>query len=257
MQYVYEPKTIYHGSNKDPPRTSPSFWGWVPPLYRSNEQDLFYKIGLDAITFLRFLGLMKWFFTLTAIVVCSILIPLDYLYTISTNPPLHDFFSSLTIRDIHGPRLYAHIACEYFITMLLMVFLYNYWITTYHLRQQWFRSPEYQDAFYARTLMITNIPPKYRSEEGLWKILQGMELKSQVTSVYIGKTAGMLPDLIEKYNQNILEFEKVIARHTKKDPHIETRPSISVGGFCGFGGTRKDAITHYRFVLPNACLRFD
>ena len=191
---------------------------------------------------------MKWFFTLTAIIACGMLIPLNFLYTISTNPPFHDFFSSLTIRDVYGPRLYAHIGCEYFMTVLLMVLLYNHWIAIYHLRQQWFRSPEYQNAFYARTLLLSNIPPKYRSEAGLWKIFQGMELKYQVTSVHIGKTVGMLPDLIEKHNRNILELEEVIVRHTKKDLQGETRPTIRVGGCCGFGGRRKDAITHCRYV---------
>ena len=149
---------------------------------------------------------------------------------------------------MHGARLYAHIGCVYIITLALMVLLYFHWIEMYRLRKQWFRSKEYQNAFYARTLLITDIPPKYRSEEGLWKIFQGMELKLQVTSVHIGKAVGMLPHLIEKHNQNVREFEIVLTRHMKKDSRGEKRPTIRIGGFCGFGGTRNDAIKHYTYV---------
>lgn len=191
---------------------------------------------------------MRWFFTLTSIVTCGSLIPLDRLSTVSTNPPLYNFLTSLTIRDVHGARLYAHIGCVYIITLALMVLLYFHWLEMYRLRKQWFGSREYQNAFYARTLLITNIPPKYRSEGGLWKIFQGMELKTQVTSVHIGKVVGMLPDLVEKHNQNVREFESLLVRHMKKNPRGEKKPTIRIGGFCGCGGTRKDAIKHYTYV---------
>lgn len=195
---------------------------------------------------------MRLFFTLTAVISCGALIPLDRLYTVSSNPPLFDLLSSFTIRDVKGNRLYAHIASEYVITFLLFTLLYHHWVEMYRLRQEWFRSPDYQNAFYARTLMITNIPPKYRSEQGLWKIFQGMELKNQVTSVHIGKAVGMLPELVETHNKNVEEFEQVIAKHLKKDPRGKTKPTVRVGGCCGIGGRRKDAIKLHVFVLPSS-----
>jgi len=191
---------------------------------------------------------MRWLFTLTAIVTCGALVPLNRRYTVSTNPPLSNFLTSLTIRDVHGARLYVHIGCVYIVTLILMVLLYFHWFEMYRLRKQWFRSREYQNAFYARTLLITNIPSKYRSEEGLWKIFQGMELKTQVTSVHIGKAVGMLPDLVEKHNQNVREFESLLVRHMKKNLRGDKKPTIRIGGFCGCGGTRKDAIKHYTYV---------
>ena len=97
--------------------------------------------------------------------------------------------------------------------------------------------------------MVTNIPPKYRSEAGLWKIFQGMELRHQVTSVHIGKAVGMLPDLVESHNKNVEEFEQIIVRHLKSDPLGKTKPTIRVGGCCGLGGRRKDAIELHVFVF--------
>jgi hypothetical protein len=219
------------------------------PVFRTSEEDLVNRIGLDAVAFLRFLRLMRFLFTLTAVITCGVLIPLDRLYTVASNPPLYDLLSSFTIRDVKGDHLYGHIASEYCITFLLFSLLYHHWIEMYHLRQQWFRSPEYQNAFYARTLMITNIPPKYRSEEGLWKIFQGMELIHQVTSVHIGKAVGMLPELIETHNKNVEEFEQVIVSHLKKDPHGKRKSTVGVGGCCGLGGRRIDVIKLHTFVF--------
>ena len=199
---------------------------------------------------------MRLFFTLTAVITCGVLIPLDRVYTVASNPPLYDLLSSFTIRDVKGDHLYAHIASEYCITFLLFSLLHHHWIGIYHLRQQWFRSSDYQNAFYARTLMITNIPPKYRSEEGLWKIFQGMELKHQVTSVHIGKAVGMLPGLVETHNMNIEKFEQVIVRHLKKDPRGKTKPTIRAGGCCGFGGRPIDVIKLHTFVFLLAKLHF-
>ncbi|KAF9529707.1 hypothetical protein CPB83DRAFT_248554 [Crepidotus variabilis] len=239
---VYEPKTTYHAQDKQPPRISSSFFGWISPLLYNHERHLFPTLGLDAIAFLRFLHLMRWLFTATALVSCALLIPLDLGYTITNNPPQHDILSSLTIRDVQGPKLYAHIGCLYFITLLLMVLVYYHWRAMYRLRHQWLHSPEYQHAFYSRTLLVTNIPPKYRSEDGLWRIFDGMNLPYQVTSVHIGKNVGNLPQLVKEHNKNVQDLEGVLVKHSKDDPYFQERPTVKVGGVLGFGGTHEDAV---------------
>lgn len=179
-----------------------------------------------------------------AIVCCGVLIPLDVIYTNVNNPPQHDILSGFTIRDVEGAYLYAHIGCLYFITFLLMALIYYHWRAMYYLRQEWFQSAEYQHAFYARTLLVTNIPPRYRSEEGLWRIFEGMNLPYQVTSVHIGKNVGQLPQLVREHNDNVEGFEKLLVKHGKHDPGFQERPTIKVGGF-GFLGlceTRQDAV---------------
>ncbi|KAJ3514492.1 hypothetical protein NLJ89_g2352 [Agrocybe chaxingu] len=246
---VYQPKVTYHGTDKDPPRISESFCGWIPPLLHNHEPELLEKIGLDAVAFLRFLHLMRWLFTLTAVVACGLLIPLDFLYTLSAQPEQYDLLSAMTIRDVEGVRLYAHIGLVYFITLLLMLLVYHHWHAMYRLRNNWFASPEYQYAFYARALCITNIPRRSRSNEGLWKIFGRMKLPYRVTSVHIGRQVGALPDLINEHNEVVQELEEIFARQVRDDGH---RPRIRIGGCCGIGGRWQDAIKFYTSKLKQS-----
>ncbi len=62
-----------------------------------------------------------------------------------------DILSILTIRDVKGSSLYATIAASYLITALVIILVYIYWRKMVQLRKDWFRSPEYQNSFYART----------------------------------------------------------------------------------------------------------
>jgi len=235
----------YHAPDKKPPRISSSFCGWIPPLCRNREPELFNRIGLDAIAFLRFLHLMRWLFTLTALVGCGALIPIDFMYTLSNKPAEYDLLSAMTIRDVHGVRLYAHIGLTYLITLLLILLVNHHWYAMYRLRQKWFRTPEYQNAFYPRTLLVTHIPPRFQSDQGLQKIFTGMKLPYQVNSVHIGRHVGALPELVERHNDTVKEFEDILAKHAKKDPSGETRPMIRVGGICGLGGRKQDATKYY------------
>lgn len=245
MQITYEPKLKYHATDKRPPYISESFCGWIPPLLHNHEPELFHKIGLDAVVFLRFLHLLRWFFTLTCLIACGALIPLDFLYTLSVKPPHYDLLSAMTIRDVQGVRLYAHIGATYLFTFLLMLLVHHHWHAIYRLRNHWFRSAEYQRQFHVRTLCITNIPPRRQSDAGLYKIFTAMQLPYPVTSVRIGMHVGALPHLIERHNNAVLQLEEVVAKYANEDEPTRQRPTIVVGGFCGLGGTRTDAIKYY------------
>ena len=253
-QIVYEPKTKYHATDKRPPRISSSFFGWIPPLLRHHEPELLSKIGLDAVAFLKFLHLLRWIFTLTALVGCGALIPIDLLYTLSVKPPQFDILSAMSIQFVQGGRLYAHIAATYLFTVFLMILVYSHWRSMYQLRNEWFRSPEYQHLFYARTLCITNIPPKLQSDAGLWKIFDALQLPYQVTSVHIGRRAGALPGLIAEHDSAVLGLEQVLAEYEEADKLTSERPILVLGGFWGIGGRSVDAVEYYTYDNPSLLL---
>jgi len=237
----------YHAPDKSPPHMSDSFCGWIPPLIHNHEHDLFDKIGLDAVAFLRFLHLLRWIFTFTALTTCGGLIPLDFLYTVSVNPQ-NDFLSAMTIRDVRGVRLFAHIGSTYLITLFIALLVHHHWLAMYRLRNQWFRSPEYQNLFHARTLCITNIPERHRSDTGLHRIFIGMQLPYPVTSVHIGRSVGHLPELIKRHNETVKELEILVLKHMNGGDLETYRPTIRVGGCCGMGARRVDAIKFYTYV---------
>ncbi|TFK44887.1 hypothetical protein BDQ12DRAFT_702212 [Crucibulum laeve] len=246
---IYEPKVKYHLGNKAPPRISSSFFGWLPPVLFTKEPELLDKVGLDAVAFLRFLRLMRWLFTLTALLACGVLIPVNYLYTISHRPKYFDILSAMTIKDVKGVRLYTHVAITYIITIFVVVLVYFHWCAMLRLRKEWFASPEYIQSFYGRTLSIRHVPRKYQSDEGLRAIMDGTHMPYPATSVHIGRKVGKLPDLIEYHNNTVKELEEILVKYLKGGKIGKHRPTIRIGGCCGLGGMKKDAIDFYTAKL--------
>ncbi|KAJ7106052.1 hypothetical protein C8R43DRAFT_1243881 [Mycena crocata] len=231
---VYEPKVKYHVGDKAPPRISDKFCGWLPPLIHTKEPELLDKIGLDAVAFLRFLRLLRGAFLAIAVLTCSVLIPINYLM--------------LTIRDLKGNGLYAHVAVSYLITIIVIGFIYVHGRAMVKLRNEWFKSPEYIESFYARTLSITNVPNNLQHDTGLIEVV-GKSSPYPITSVHMARRVGDLPQLIEYHNQTVRDFEAVLVRYLKGGVHNKSRPVIVFGGICGVGGVRKDAIEYYTHKL--------
>lgn len=70
---------------------------------------------------------------------------------------------------------------------MVLGFVWWHWREMVRLRHQWFRSEEYNKSFYARTLMITHVPKKIQSDEGLKTLLQTIQMPYPTTAVHIGK----------------------------------------------------------------------
>ncbi|KAJ7072663.1 hypothetical protein C8F01DRAFT_1104858 [Mycena amicta] len=243
---IYEPKVKYHvGDTKRPPRIDDSILGWLPPLIHTKEPELVDKIGLDAAAFLRFGRLMRWLFTAVAGVSCGILLPINIVFNLKNDVQGRDILSVLTIRDVSGNVLFAHVAVSYLITFIIMFFVYIHWRQMVILRRAWFRSPEYLGAFFARTLSVRHVSKSYQSDEGLKQIFDSVRVPYPTTSVHIGRKVGKLPELIEFHNQTVRELETYLVQYLKGGVLGRKRPTIRIGGSCGCGGTKKDAIEYY------------
>lgn len=246
---IYEPKVKYHVGEKSPPRISNSVFGWLPPLYRTKEPELVEKLGLDAVTFLRFTRMMRMMFTCIALLGCAVLIPIDAVYNVQhVSSSDRDILSMLTIRNVQGTYLFAHVAVSYLISGLVMFFIWKNWKHMLRLRQEWFRSPEYLESFYARTLLVTDVPKKYQTDEGIRAIFESVQVPYPTTSVHIGRKVGRLPELIEYHNKAVCELEQVLVTYLKGGRIAKERPTIRIGGFLGMGGVKKDAIDFYSCV---------
>ncbi|KAG5647091.1 hypothetical protein DXG03_001461 [Asterophora parasitica] len=250
ISIIYEPKVKYHVGNKPPPRISDSILGWLPPLVHTKEPELLDKIGLDAVAFLRFNRLMRWLFTGIAGLTCAVLIPINVTYNLQhVKAKKRDALSMLTIRDVSGDLLYAHVAVSYLITLMIIGFVHIHWKEMVRLRRRWFRSPEYLESFYARTLTVLRVPKKNQSDEGLKAIFESTKVPYPTTSVHIGRKVGKLPQLIDYHNATVREFEGVLVKYLKGGKLGRKRPTIRIGGTCGIGGMKKDAIDHYTAKL--------
>lgn len=113
-QIIYEPKVKYHEGDKPPPRISDSFLGWLPPLMHTKEPELVDKIGLDAVIFLRFLRMLRLLFLGVVVLAGGVLLPVNAIHNLKhVKPNKRDVLSMLTIRDVGGSALYAHIGVTY------------------------------------------------------------------------------------------------------------------------------------------------
>lgn len=131
------------------------------------------------------------------------------------------------------------VAISYAINALILGYVWWNWKAMIKLRTQWFRSDEYNKSFYARTLMVLNVPKNIRSDDGLRSLLGSLQMPYPTTSVHIGRQVGQLPELIEYHNDTVRSFEKVLVRYLKGGKIGSKRPTIRIGGFMGFGGEKK------------------
>ncbi|KAF5393209.1 hypothetical protein D9757_000515 [Collybiopsis confluens] len=243
---IYEPKVKYHEGDKPPPRISDSLFGWLPPLLHTKEPELVEKIGLDAVTFLRFGRFMRWLFLGITALTCGILLPVNAVYNVKkVTSEKRDVLSMLTIRDVSGNILFVHVTVTYLITFLIMGLVYIHWKKMVELRRQWFRSPEYAQSFYARTLQVTQVPKKYQSDEGIRAIFETYKVPYPTTSVHIGRKVGDLPERINFHNSNVRELEKHLVKYLKDGAVGKKRPTIRIGATWGCGGETRDAIDFY------------
>jgi len=192
---------------------------------------------------------MRWLFTACSILAAGALIPINVTYNLKhVKSNKRDILSMLTIRDVSGEFLYAHVIVTYLITFVIIVFVDINWRAMIRLRHQWFRSPEYLQSFYARTLQVRHVPKKYQNDEGLKAIFDTVKVPYPTTSVHIGRKVGELPQLIEMHNDTVREFEQVLVKYLKGGKIRSKRPTIREGGCCGLGGTQLDAIDFYTYV---------
>ncbi|KAI0717471.1 DUF221-domain-containing protein [Fomitopsis betulina] len=249
-QIVYEPKVKYHVGDKQPPRISDSLLGWLPPVLHTKEPELVDKIGLDAAIYLRFLRMLRWMFTAIVGVCGAVLVPVDIVFNLQQVPTeSRDVLSIMTIRDVSGWRLWIHVAVAYVVTLIVLALVWYHWREVVRLRRDWFRSPEYIRSFYARTLMVTKVPKKMQSDEGIRAVFQTIQVPYPTTSVHIGRKVGQLPELIEYHNNTVRELEAVLVQYLKDGKLAKERPQKRLGGFMCFGGQRVDAINYYMAKL--------
>ncbi|KAG9055422.1 hypothetical protein FS842_002232 [Serendipita sp. 407] len=243
---VYEPKTKYQTDEKAPPPINNGFFSWVKPLWSTPESVLLDKVGLDGVTFLRFLRMMSWIFLFVSVITCGALIPINVAYNRKyVDEQKRNTLSILTVQDVEGKTLFFHVAASYLINIIVLAFIWYNWKKMVALRHAWFRSDEYTKSFYARTLMILNVPKKLQSDEGLQSLFAGLQIPYPATSVHIGRRVGQLPELVEYHNNTVRSFEEVLVSYLKGGKIGKKRPTITIGGCLGFGGEKKDAIEFY------------
>ncbi|SPO29576.1 uncharacterized protein UTRI_04680_B [Ustilago trichophora] len=244
---VYAPRYKYAEDGKAPPKASEGFFGWLPPILKYKEHDLLPLIGLDGVTFLRFIRMMRWMLTTLAILMSVVLMPVDIAYNVRNGGGnlVTNKLNFLNMSNVHGTYMWAHVGMSYVGTIVAIGFIWYHYREMVRLRWSYFRSEEYQTSFHARTLMITDVTKRYQADNALGAILSEIKMPYPTTEVHIGRRVGVLPDLIEKHNDLVRELEHVLAKYLKNPNQLPSkRPTKTIGGFLGCGGEKVDAIDY-------------
>jgi hypothetical protein len=199
-------------------------FAWWNPVFKYNESQYVESIGLDATLFLRFARMCRNLFLVLAIVGCAIIVPVNVVNGTALQNKLSangqgsskNLIFLMTPQGLYGRIWWAFVVVAYVFDIIICGFLWWNYRAVHRLRRAYMESPEYQNSLHSRTLLITDIPRKLRSDQGIVEITDHVKTTPEVPKPSIGRNVKDIPDLIEQHEQAVMELETVLAKYLKK-----------------------------------------
>jgi hypothetical protein len=125
---VYEPKRKYAEiDGPAPPKLAYSIFGWIKPVWSYTEEDLLGIVGLDAVTFLRFIRMCCIITTALSVLLGATLFPVCLVYNLRSERAAQytqkaTALSVITIAEMTGDYLWAPIIMSYFAVIVALYF---------------------------------------------------------------------------------------------------------------------------------------
>lgn len=223
---VYAPKLRYADEKHTPPPVGRGFFAWITPVIRTREDELIDKVGLDATVFLRFTKMCRDLFLVLTVIGCGVIIPTNIVNSDHNITHGLSAFQVMTPMYMFGQTLWSHVVCAWLFDIIVAYFLWRNYVAITRLRRQFLESPEYRMSLHSRTLMVTDIPPAYRTDEGILRITDGVEQTTGLPRAAIGRNVKELPQLIEQHEKTVRELESVLAKYFKNPDRLpSSRPT--------------------------------
>ncbi|GFN14546.1 hypothetical protein AtubIFM55763_008282 [Aspergillus tubingensis] len=224
---VYAPK-VKHADNKHtPPPVGRGFFAWLKPVLRTKEPALVDCIGLDATMFVRFTKMCRNIFIFLSIIGCGLMIPLNLTQSTGDTVSQYGAFSTMTVLYVTSDAIWGQVICAWAFDAIIAFFLWRNYKGVLALRRKYFESPEYQRSLHARTLMITDIPPAARGDEGVLRLTDEVNPTAAVPRASIGRNVKGLPRLIKEHDETVRELEAVLAKYLKHPDRLPPkRPTM-------------------------------
>ncbi|GAB1732503.1 hypothetical protein NU195Hw_g1962t1 [Hortaea werneckii] len=215
---VYAPRAKHADTKHAPPPISKGIFGWIPPLVRTKEQDMVNKVGLDGAIFIRFTKMLRNIFACLTVVGCGILLPVN-LVSSNNSAKNASFFLKMTPQYMYGSQAFwAYVAAAYIFDAIIFYFLWRNYKAVVRLRRAYFDSPDFQRSLHARTLLLTDIPKEFRSDEGIVKITEEVHATNDLPRAAVARNVKDLPDLVEEHEECVRSLEGHLAKYLK-DPN--------------------------------------
>ncbi|KAL8932735.1 MAG: hypothetical protein Q9216_006702, partial [Gyalolechia sp. 2 TL-2023] len=252
---VYAPKVKYADEKHAPPKIGKGMFDWVKPVMGAKEALLVEKTGLDAAIFLRFTRMLRNMFLVLSIIGVAVLLPTNVISADrdaikATTKGGQSFFVTMTPQYVshkHKAGLWVHVLSVWVINLIVAFFLWRNYGAIVRLRRQYFDSPEYLMSLHSRTLMVTDIPPADRTDEGILRLADQVEHTAGLPRAAIGRNVKELPDMIEEYDEAVRELESVLAKYLKNPDSLPAkRPTMRASKKyrANNGGDKVDSIDY-------------
>ncbi|KAI9041275.1 putative DUF221 domain protein [Aspergillus affinis] len=223
---VYAPKVKHADRKHTPPPVGKGLFAWVKPVLKTREQELIDIVGLDAAIFLRFTKMCRNIFILLSIIGCGIMIPVNITQSDSNGNDL-TVFSTMTPLNVKANAIWSQVVCAWTFDIIIAYFLWSNYKAVRALRRAYFESSEYQRSLHARTLMITDVPPSARSDEGVMRLVDEVNPTAAVPRASVGRNVKGLPALIKEHEEAVRELESVLAKYFKNPDKLPVnRPTM-------------------------------
>jgi len=163
---IYRPKT-YLVSKKDRTTAPPAgLLKWVIPVFRTENEELMKKCGLDAYFFLRYLRMLLKIFVPSAILILAILVPIN---SRADKPGVSgmDKLGWTNYDPNHTNRFWAHLLLAVGFLFWIFFVVYQELKGYIRVRQAYLTSAQHRLRASATTVLIRSIPRKWLTVEGL------------------------------------------------------------------------------------------
>ncbi|KAJ5158612.1 uncharacterized protein N7500_008263 [Penicillium coprophilum] len=226
---VYAPKVKHADLKHTPPPVGKGFFAWVKPVINTREAQLIETVGLDAAIFLRFTKMCRNIFIFLSIIGCLVMIPVNITQSKnSTDSSASAAFNMMTPLNITNPTaIWSQVVCAWAFDLIVVFFLWRNYRAVRNLRRQYFQSSEYQRSLHARTLMITDIPPGDRTDEGILRLTDKVNPTAALPRAAIGRNVRDLPRIIKEHEEVVRKLESVLAKYLKNPDRLPAkRPTL-------------------------------
>ncbi|KAJ5957233.1 hypothetical protein N7501_011512 [Penicillium viridicatum] len=226
---VYAPKVKHADLKHTPPPVGKGFFAWVKPVINTRESQLIETVGLDAAIFLRFTKMCRNIFIFLSVIGCLVMIPVNVTQSKgATDSSASGAFNMMTPLNISNPTaIWSQVVCAWAFDLIVVFFLWRNYRAVRNLRRQYFQSSEYQRSLHARTLMVTDIPPNSRTDEGILRLTDQVNPTAALPRAAIGRNVRDLPRIIKEHEEVVRELESVLAKYLKNPDRLPAkRPTL-------------------------------
>jgi hypothetical protein len=250
---VYESKRKYASESKRPIAIGNLPTDWLLPVRIVDEVEILDKCGVDAVMFLRFVGIgcrVLVFAMIFSIPLCVLHFFAPQIDAGSTPSDSSTFsLTQLTMNNVSpgSPIFYGHTGLLYIITFVSLYLLNITWAHFLEIRKIYFESDEYLNSPHNKMLMFTDNPKERQTTGAFEEYLVKLGVAYKPEQILFGRDYQDLPKLIEEHEKVTEKFETVLVKYLKNPHNLpRERPTHKEGGFFGlYGGVEVDSIEFY------------